>query len=335
MHQHTRWIPLLSLLLLVVLIAATTVSTGVSYRTDTSMEVSGTVGKLLKTAGTDKISEESFFTADKMATKTKTSRTVIDLNAETITSINDITKTYTVIPFAQVGAMFAPGQGQAAQQEPDEEADYTVTVDFWIDNMGVVDDPSGAEHLRLHIVADPEPTSPDVEDPGQSALVLELFVKVVEGYEIIKAFRRGYAEKLGRAMSGGQGNLIETLQQIMGNSPGIRESLERSSEEIATLDKMAVRQIMHVVTIPHGMEYDPEKVFAKKEKKKKSKRLGRFAKKLANQATGGTDDEAKDQKTVLKSTTNHDDFQNGSIDSSVFEIGSDYTQQDYYGSGGN
>lgn len=98
MHQHTRWIPIVSLLLLVVLIAATTISTGVTYTTNTSMDVSGVVGSLLKKAGTDKIAEESFFTADKMATKTKTSRTIIDLNAETITSVNDLTKTYTVIP---------------------------------------------------------------------------------------------------------------------------------------------------------------------------------------------------------------------------------------------
>ena len=335
MHQHTRWIPIVSLLLLAVLIAATTISTGVTYTTNTSMDVSGVVGSLLKKAGTDKIAEESFFTVDKMATQTKTSRTIIDLNAETITSVNDLTKTYTVIPFDQVGAMVAPGQGQPAQQEPEEEADYIVSVEFWIDNMGMVDDPAGAEHLRLHIVADPVPTSPDVEDPGQYALVLELFVKDVEGYEIIKTFRRAYADKLGQAMAGGQGNLFETLQQVLGDSPGLRESFDRSGEEIAKLDKMAVRQILHVVTVPPDMQYDPEKVFAEKKKEKKSKRLGRFAKKLAKQATGGGEEEAKDQKTVLTGTTNHEGFRTGPIDQSVFEVGSDYTEQAYYGGGSN
>ncbi len=335
MRQPFRWIPLVSLTLLGLLVAATTLAPGVSYTSITSVEVSGLVGNLLKKAGTDALSEESFFTETTMATKNKTSRSLIDLNAETITSVNDVTKTYTVIPFAQVGAMVAPG-GEPAQAEPEEDTDYTVSVEFWIDDLGVVSDPSGATHLRLHIVADPEPNKPDLEDPGQYALVMELFVKDVEGYEIVQAFRRGYAEKLGRAMGGGQGNLFDTIKKVLGDSPGIRESLERSSEEIAKLDKMAVRQILHVVTVPPEMEYDPEKVFAKKEKKKKKKRLGRFAKKIANQATGsGTDNEAQDQKTVLTSTTNHEGFTTGPIDATVFEIGSDYEQTQYYGTGGN
>ena len=122
----------------------------------------------------------------------------------------------------------------------------------------------------------------------------------------------------------------------MGDSPGIRESLDRSSKEIDKLDKMAVRQILHVVNVPPGMDYDPELVFAKKKKKKK-KKLGRFAKKIARQATGadGGNDGPKEQKTFLTSTTNHENFKTGPIDPAVFEIGSDYTQQDYAGSGGN
>ena len=183
-------------------------------------------------------------------------------------------------------------------------------------------------------MADPEPNKPDLEEPGQYALVMELFVKDVAGYEIIQTFRQGYAEKLGRALGGGQGNLLETIKKILGDSPGIRESLDRSSEEIAKLDKMAVRQILHVVTVPPGMEYDPEKVFAKKKEKKK-KRLGRFAKKITQQASGSTDNEPQDQKTVLTSTTNHEDFSTGPIDTAVFEIGEDYEQTDYYGAGGN
>ena len=335
MPQPMRWIPIVSLALLGLLIAATSLAPGVSYTSSTSMEASGLVGNLLKKAGTDALSEASFFTETRMATKNKTSRSIIDLNAETITSVNDLTKTYTVIPFAQVGAMGAPG-GETAQAEPEEDPDYTVSVAFWIDDMGVVSDPSGATHLRLHIVADPEPQLPDLEDPGQYALVMELFVKDVEGYEIIKTFRRSYAEKLGRAMGSGQGNLFETIKQVLGDSPGIRESLDRSGEEIAKLDKMAVRQIMHVVTVPPGMDYDPEKVFAKKEKKKKKKRLGRFAKKIAQQATGGdTDNQEKDQKTVLTSTTNHEGFSTGPIEPAVFEIGADYQQTQYYGTGGN
>ena len=92
----------------------------------TSVEASGLVGNLLKKAGTDTLTEESFFTETTMATKNKTSRSIIDLNAETITAVNDVTKTYTVIPFDQVGAMVAPG-GETAPAEPEEDADYTVS----------------------------------------------------------------------------------------------------------------------------------------------------------------------------------------------------------------
>ena len=71
-----------------------------------------------------------------------------------------------------------------------------------------------------------------------------------------------------------------------------------------------------------------------KKKEKKSKRLGRFAKRIAKQATGGGEEGEKDQKTVLTGTTNHEGFKTGPIDPAVFEIGSDYTEQAYYGSGG-
>ncbi|MCH7735326.1 MAG: hypothetical protein IH961_08965 [Chloroflexi bacterium] len=120
MRLQSRWIPVLSLALLGTLIAATAM-TGVSYKSTTSFEISGLVGKLLDKAGVDKLSEESFFEGNKMATKNKTSRTIIDLDAETITSVNDLTKTYTVISFDQVAGMFAPGDGQAPEQEPNEE----------------------------------------------------------------------------------------------------------------------------------------------------------------------------------------------------------------------
>ncbi len=340
MRLKSRLLPALSLALLGTLIAATAM-TGVSYQSTTSFEISGLLGDLLDKAGVDKFSEESFFDGNKMATKNKTSRTIIDLDAETITSVNDVTKTYTVMSFDQVAGMFTPGDGQAPEQEPDEEneeADYTVTVTFWIDEMGTAEvHGEPADHFRLHVLADPEPTSEDVEDPGQFALAMELFMRDVEGYEVIKNFRQGYADKMGRALGGGQGNLFDAIKKVLGDSPGIRESLERSQDEIAKMDKMTVRLIMHVVTVPPGKEYDPEMVFGEKKKKKKKKGgLGRFAKKIARQATGeGEDEKDKEQKTILTSTTDHEGFTTGPIDPMVFEIAADYTKQDYSGSEGN
>ncbi len=336
MRLQSRWIPVLSLVLLGTLIAATAM-TGVSYKSTTSFEISGFVGKLLDKAGVDKLSEESFFEGNKMATKNKTSRTIIDTDAETITSVNDLTKTYTVMSFDQVAGMFAPGDDQAPEQEPNEEADYTVTVTFWIDDMGateVHDEP--VNHFRLHVLADPEPTSEEVEDPGQFALAMELFMRDVEGYEVIKHFRQSYADKMGQALGGGQGNLFEAIKKVLGDSPGIRESLERSQNEIAKMDQMTVRLITHIVTVPPGKQYDPEMVFAEKKKKKKKGGLGRFAKKLIKQATGeGEDEKDKEQKTILTSTTDHEGFTTGPIDPMVFEIAADYTKQDYSGREGN
>ena len=337
MRLQSRWIPVLSLALLGTLIAATTMK-GVSYKSTSSIEISGLVGELLDKAGVDTFSEETFFDGNKMATKNKTSRTIIDLDAETITSVNDKTKTYTVMSFDQLAGLFTPGDGQAPEQEPTEEPDYTVTVTFWIDEMGTAEvHNERVDHFRLHVLADPEPTSEDIEDPGQFALAMELFMRDVEGYEVIKNFQQGYADKIGRGLGGGQGNLFDAIKTVLGDSPGIRESLERSQDEINKMDKMTVRLITHIVTIPPGKEYDPEMVFGEKKKKKKKKGgLGRFAKKIARQATGeGEDEKDKEQKTILTSTTDHEGFTTGPIDPMVFEIGADYTEQDYSGSGGN
>ncbi len=328
MRSYLRWIPLATLFLLGLLVAATPLTEGVSFISTTSIDVSGLVGDLINKSGVGEQTEEQFYTATTMVTKTPTTRTIIDTEAETITSVNDEQKTYVVIPFDQIGSMFS-ADGQPTQEAPEEDPDYTVDVSFTVEDLGPVDDPPNTEHHRIHVIADPVPTSPEVDDPGQYVLALDLYVKDIEGYDTIKRFRQAYADKMGRAMGSSQGNLLESLNRIVGDSPGLKESLERSSEAVGNMDKMAVLEVMHVFTVPPGMEYDSEKAFAPKEKKRKKGRLGRFAKRVASQATGsGTDNTSQEQKKVLTSTTNKENFSNGPINAALFEIGSDYTQQE-------
>ncbi len=142
---------------------------------------------------------------------------------------------------------------------------------------------------------------------------------------------------MGRGLGGGQGNLFDAVKQALGDSPGIQESLERSQDEINKMDKTTVRLITHIITVPPDKKYDPKMAFGEEKKKKKKKGgLGRFAKKIAKQATGeGEDEKDKEQKTILTSTTDHEGFTTGPIDPMVFEIAADYTKQDYSGSEGN
>jgi len=305
------------------------------------------IGKILAKAAPDEMMSDVMVQGNLMLTKSEHTRTIVNLDAETITNINDREKTFTVMTFDDLRAMMQQGHTGASSEgasEENDEPDAHVKMDFSLDRTGVWETINGynAERVILTLFGDVEAAegSDAQAMEGQFVLAMETWMSTeVPGYQEVQDFEQRYAEKMGEALfqNSGDEGLTNALSTIIGNDPRLKASMERAQQEAAGLEGMTVRSTTYIVTVPKDMTYDPEMVFAEekaeepKEEKKKGG-LGGFASRLAQKATDlaeGASNEASSQRTLVKTTMDYGDFSTSTISSSAFEIDPTYEEVSY------
>ena len=250
--------------------------------------------------------ERVFVQGDKMRTDEGETSTIMDIGARRTLILHHEDKTYTELPFDMYRSMMKSGlqarpqvQGSAQQQyaAQDEGTEVEVEVDFDVEVVptGKKKKLKGHEKKASEVLSTVTvdfkgeaqaaeaqgDTTAAQEFEGQIVVASQLWMmKKIKGYDQVEAFQR----KLGEAFLGerqiSQGQAMAMRDAFL-SDPRIGEGLKKAAAEQQKIEGFEAASTMHVVLVPGELEYDADKVWAKKKKKGG---FGGFAAGLAKQA---------------------------------------------------
>jgi hypothetical protein len=201
------------------------------------------------------------------AVVSKDSTEITDLDKETITRIDTVHKTYTVVTFAQMRQAFAnmPKQMQQAQdqmkqaqaqQAQQPKTDLKTSFDVTVKNTGVTKEVNGLTAqeqlvtMQMHIT---DPNAPPTEAVNSMTYVVTTDAWIAPDPPEVKElqeFDKRFGQKLmaGVDMSAfkaqmGQMNQNPALTQMFGGKPGSSEAMAQMGKEMAKLQGTRVMEV--------------------------------------------------------------------------------------------
>ncbi|MFN7922423.1 MAG: hypothetical protein U0Q16_20130 [Bryobacteraceae bacterium] len=276
---------------------------------------------------------------NKMTTETQRSVHVIDLDAETITEINNEKKEYSVITFAEMAAAMkqaAARMSQARKDAPDTEMKWKVSVD----TPGDTRDVAGLKAKHAIMKLEMEATDKKTGASGVTDMNIDQWMAKVPGSEVQREFYKRYGEKMGMA------NGVD-MSVMMQAGPGAMAGLREAGKKLSEMDGISVASVTRMM----GMTANaPEGSAAPAADPKESARdaavgaalgrlgglggLGRRKSKKDEPAAQPEQQPAQQQAAaqpgvMLEFTTEMTSFSSEAVDPSVFQVPAGYKQVDH------
>ncbi|MBI1354097.1 MAG: hypothetical protein GC160_07105 [Acidobacteria bacterium] len=213
--------------------------------------------------GLNNVESKIYLKGDKMARIDERGGTIIDLDAQTITSIDFKGKKYSTITFEQMKQALEQAQAKAqaemekARKKNPDAANVEMSYDVRIEDPKRSATVGGynAKEMIMIISANMEDKSKGQSGAMNVATNLWLS-KDVPGYEEVQDFHKRMAEKLAWNPSSG---MLAGMQQ----SFRMGESMAKLQEESAKLEGMTVKQVMRMGGSASGLEAISEQDQAK------------------------------------------------------------------------
>ena len=174
---------------------------------------------------------------------------IIDLDAETITTIDTVRRQYTVMTFEQmkqqIQAAAAKMKEQQAKNQPTTAPQQPATVDvsfnIHVRNTGQTKDVSGLNTSESIMTMNMDATDKSSGQTGSLAITNDMWLApAIPGYEEVAEFYRKFALKMGTAFSSAINPAM--LAQYQGASKGMAQM----TEEMAKLKGTPVMQVMRM-----------------------------------------------------------------------------------------
>ena len=167
---------------------------------------------------------------NKMVHTTRDHAELIDLDSETITSIDYSKKTYSVMTFAEMAQMME----QATQKMKEKKADADFKVS--LKSTGNSKQISGYDAKEMLMTFTMEATDQKTGQKGGMLVTSDMWIaSQVAGYDEIRAFHKKMAAKLAWTPGGGA---------MMAGNPEIGRGMSEIYKEAAKLDGMPVLQVV-------------------------------------------------------------------------------------------
>jgi hypothetical protein len=231
---------------------------------ETTKITGGAVVSMMKMAAmfskqAKKIGEPTTYTVylkgNRMARVSQDNTEIIDLDAETITQINSVDHTYTVMTFEQMREQVeaarkemekkqAEQKGkQATSSEPPPEMKFKVNVR----ETGVKKDVSGVNTSEAILAMQMEATDQKSGQTGAMAITNDMWMaQEIPGYDELREFQKRFALKMGSVMSGAISPSMLAMQ------PGMGQGLADLVKEMSKLKGVPVLQVMRIGTTANG-----------------------------------------------------------------------------------
>jgi hypothetical protein len=189
---------------------------------------------------------------DRMVNLGPTHASIIDLNKETITSIDFQKKTYSVMTFAEMQQAMQQMAEKMKEKQPDADMKFKVSVD----NTGQTKDIGGMPAKEALLKMETEITDQKSGQTSKMVVTTDMWlVPKVPGYEELVAFRKRMAEKISW-MPGQTGMMAR---------PDLAKGMVEITKESGKLDGIPVYQTVRMggdgtqaQAAPPGQEAKPQ-----------------------------------------------------------------------------
>jgi hypothetical protein len=217
------------------------------------MKMAGAFSRQARQAG-DPIVSTVAIKGNRMAHINPTTTEIIDLDAETITTIDTLKRQYTVVTFEQMKQQIAAAAAKMKAQQQKTEASApqqasTTDVKFQIHvrKTGQAKDVSGLSTSESILTMNMDATDKSSGQTGSLAITNDMWLAPeVSGYDEVKEFYRKYAVKMGTVFNSAINPAM--LAQYQGAGKGMAEM----TEEMSTLKGTPVLQVMRMGTTMDG-----------------------------------------------------------------------------------
>jgi hypothetical protein len=211
------------------------------------MKMAGAFSKQAKQVGEPIVSTVAL-KGNRMAHINPDHTEIIDLDAETITSIDTVKRTYTVMTFAQmkqqIEAAAAKMKEQQQKSQPQtQEQPSTTDVKFTVHvrNTGQAKDVSGLNASESILTMNVDATDTSSGQTGSMAITNDMWlVPQIPGYDEVAEFYRKFALKMGTVFSSAINPAM--LAQYRGAGSGMAQM----TEEMSKLKGTPVLQVMRM-----------------------------------------------------------------------------------------
>jgi hypothetical protein len=211
------------------------------------MKMAGAFSKQAQQAGQPIVSTVAI-KGNRMAHINPDRTEIIDLDAETITTIDTAKRQYTVVTFEQMkqqieaAAAKMKEQQQNSQPATEQQPSTTdVTFKIHVRNTGQLKDVSGLSASESILTMNMNATDTTSGQTGSMAITNDMWLaQEIPGYDEVKEFYRKFALKMGTVFSSAINPAM--LAQYQGASKGVAEM----TEEMAKLKGTPVQQVMRM-----------------------------------------------------------------------------------------
>lgn len=247
----------------------------ISYTSLTSMEFGGAMGMMMRMVpDAGKASRQTtLIKGSLMRTDDEKSSTIMDMAEGRYTVLDHEAKSYFTMTLADMQAQMAEAQARmaeenpmAAQGAPMEEGAFDLK--FSTDRTGRTRNFDGYSAEQVLMTMEMVPTSPEAMEAaavtGRTVMFTELWIS--SDFPEAQAYREAQ-QKLGEAFAeGGGAGMMGAMSQALAASPGMQEAFQKNWEEMKDMEGVPVRTVTHMVSVPAGVEFDPNAVLAAADK---------------------------------------------------------------------
>ncbi|HWC99200.1 MAG TPA: hypothetical protein VG456_20720 [Candidatus Sulfopaludibacter sp.] len=304
-------------------LAASSALADFSYQ-EKSTITGGAMAAMLKVAGVfskqarEPIQANVSVKGDRMVSRSASHASIIDLNAETITSVDLQKKTYSVMTFAQMKQMLE--QAQAKMQNSKKDGD-TTQMKFKVSasNPGNTKQVNGYDAKEMILKMQMEGTDEKSGQKGSMVITTDMWITpAVPGYAEVREFHKRMAEKLNWTPNG----------NMFMQRPDVAEGMAEVYKEIGKLDGMPVMQ--NVVMAAEGDPNQPQgqQQQAKPQQQQQSEGrpslggllAGRLAKKKEKDDQAANSNPNSTPGSLLEMTTEMSAFSTAPVEDSQFTV---------------
>lgn len=211
------------------------------------MKMAGAFSRQARQAG-DPIVSTVAIKGNRMAHINPTSTEIIDLDAETITTIDTLKKQYTVVTFEQMKQQIAAAAAKMKEQQqktqattPQQPSTTDVKFQIHVRNTEQAKEVSGLSTKESILTMNMDATDKSSGQTGSMAITNDMWLAPeIPGYDEVKEFYRKFAVKMGTVFSSAINPAM--LAQYQGASKGMADM----AEEMSKLKGTPVLQVMRM-----------------------------------------------------------------------------------------
>jgi len=222
------------------------------------MKMVGAFSSQARKAG-DPVVSTIYLKDNRMATVNQDNTEIIDLDKETITHIDNIKKTYTVMTFDQMKQQIANARQEMEKKQAEHPAtqqpsnpnadDVKMSFDVKVRKTGAEKQVNGLSGKEAILTMTMNATDQKTQQSGAMAITNDMWmVPEIPGYEQVRDFQKRFAAKMSTVTAG----LGMDLTRMLAQNPGATEGLASMGKEMQKLEGVPVMQVMRMGTTANG-----------------------------------------------------------------------------------